>query len=53
LEQNNWTPGDLFDVPHDGKQGGLAWHIHGKPVISLIGNVAYLADGRSFIRTSR
>jgi hypothetical protein len=30
-----WTPGDLFDVPCDGKEGGLVWELAGKAVIRL------------------
>ena len=27
-----WSPGDLFDVPRSGRQGGLAWFLRGERV---------------------
>jgi hypothetical protein len=35
LEDYRWTPGNLFDVPYDGKQGGLAWLIKGSPAVAI------------------
>jgi hypothetical protein len=30
-----WTLGDLFDVPHDAKTGGLIWFLQGETVRAL------------------
>jgi hypothetical protein len=44
LNRLHWTPGNLFDVPHDGRQGGLAWFLHGEHVVAL-------GPGRAFTET--
>jgi hypothetical protein len=44
LNRLRWTPGNLFDVPHDGRQGGLAWFLHGEHVVAL-------GPGRAFTET--
>jgi hypothetical protein len=46
LDDYKWTPGDLFDVPHDGKHGGLAWFIRGSPVVAIGRDMAQTQDGR-------
>jgi len=48
-----WTPGDLFDVPYDGKRGGLAWFLAGDPVRSLGPEHAITTSGRVFDRGER
>ena len=30
-----WTPGDLFDLPRDGRRGGLLWFLEGEKVRAL------------------
>ena len=45
-----WTPGDLFDVPCDGVQGGLAWFLEGEDVRSLGPEHAVTRSGRAFDR---
>ncbi|MGB8901818.1 MAG: hypothetical protein WCC90_22390 [Methylocella sp.] len=45
-----WTPGDLFDVPCDGVQGGLAWFLEGEDVRSLGPEHAVTRSGRVFDR---
>jgi hypothetical protein len=45
-----WTPGDLFDVPHDAKPGGLIWFLQGEPVRALGHPHAITESGRSFVR---
>jgi hypothetical protein len=51
LDRLHWTPGDLFDVPHDGKQGGLAWFLRGEHVLALGPKRAFTETGRIFDRT--
>src|SRR5262249_54153051 len=46
LKNLGFVPGDLFDVPHDGRQGGLAWFKKGSPVLALGRGFANLGDGR-------
>jgi hypothetical protein len=45
-----WLPGDLFDVPRDGIQGGLAWFLEGEAVRSLGPEHAVMQSGRVFDR---
>jgi hypothetical protein len=45
-----WTPGDLFDVPHDGRMGGVAWFIGGETVRVLGPRRAVTDSGREFTR---
>jgi hypothetical protein len=33
--QFGWSPADLFDVPREGKQGGLIWFLRGDRVRAL------------------
>ncbi len=46
-----WMPGNLFDVPGDGKTGGLVWWLEGAAVRSLGLEHAIAAGGRVFDRT--
>jgi hypothetical protein len=46
LDEYRWRPGDIFDVPQDGKQGGLVWFIKGSPVLALGRQMAQTQDGR-------
>ena len=45
-----WAPDDLFDVPHDGKSGGLVWFIKGSPVTAIGHRMAQMQDGRIWLR---
>ena len=45
-----WRAGELFDVPRDGRLGGLAWQLRGARVEALEADHATLADGRQFVR---
>jgi hypothetical protein len=45
-----FTPGDIFDVSHDGKPGGLAWAMQGNLVMALGPGRAQLQDGRIWRR---
>jgi hypothetical protein len=45
-----WTPGELFDVPRDGRPGGLVWQLKGERVDALGEDRARLADGRTIKR---
>lgn len=47
-----WTPGDLFDVPRDGR-GGLVWSLQGEAVRALGPEHAITTSGRVFDRTGR
>lgn len=46
-----WTPGDLFDMPGDGKTGGLLWWLSGEAVRSLGPEHAIAVSGGVFDRT--
>ena len=46
LDEYRWPPGDLFDVPHDGKPGGLIWAIKGSPVVAIGRDMAHTEAGR-------
>ena len=46
----HWRAGDLFDVPRDGRPGGLAWQLKGESVASLGDGHACLKDGRTIRR---
>jgi hypothetical protein len=48
-----WTVGDLFDVPRDGKLGGLVWFLNGDSVRSLGPEHAVTESGRVFDRSMR
>jgi hypothetical protein len=41
-----FMPGDMLDIPRDGKEGGLAWFMRGTPVMALGKGMAQLRDGR-------
>jgi hypothetical protein len=43
-----WTPG--FDVPRDGRPGGLVWQLKGERVDALGEDRAWLEDGRTIKR---
>jgi hypothetical protein len=45
-----WTPGDLFDVPRDGKPGGLVWFLGGESVQAIGPRRMVTQDGRVFNR---
>jgi hypothetical protein len=45
-----WTPGEWFDVPRDGRQGGLVWQLKGERVDALGDDRARLEDGRAIKR---
>ena len=46
-----WTAGDLFEVPREGRPGGLIWQAKGEHVEALGADHARLADGRTIIRS--
>jgi hypothetical protein len=50
-ETMQWTAGELFDVPRDGRAGGLAWQLKGELVDALGEDRARLADGRTIPRS--
>jgi hypothetical protein len=50
LVRLGWVRGDLFDVPREGKTGGLAWAIKGGFVVTLGPERVFLQDGRIFDR---
>ena len=45
-----WTAGDLFDVPRDGKPGGLVWFLGGESVQANGPRRMVTQDGRVFNR---
>jgi hypothetical protein len=45
-----WTAGDLFDVPRDGKPGGLVWFLGGESVQAIGPRRMVMQDGRVFNR---
>ena len=49
-EEMQWTAGDLFDVPREGRAGGLVWRLGGERVEALGPDHARLADGRTIGR---
>ena len=42
-----WTAGDLFDVPHEGRARGLLWQLRGERVEALDATQARVTDGRT------
>jgi hypothetical protein len=50
LVRQGWQPGDLFDVPHHDRQGGLVWFLRGRWVAALGQFRAVLDDGRVYDR---
>jgi hypothetical protein len=50
VDEYRWTPGDLFDVPHDDTHGGLVWFIKGSPVVAIGRAMAQTQDGRIWRR---
>jgi len=47
-----WTPADQFDVPRDGRPGGLVWFLNGEAVRALGPSSMKRAFGRDFERIS-
>jgi len=45
-----WSTGDLFDVPREGRPGGLIWRLRGERVEALGWDNARLSDGRTIMR---
>lgn len=45
-----WSAGDLFDVPHGSRSGGLVWRLGGVRVEALGPDHARLGDGREVMR---
>ena len=43
-----WTAGELFDVPRDGKPGGLIWFIEGERIEAFGEQLARTDSGRIF-----
>jgi hypothetical protein len=50
-ETMQWTASELFDVPNEGRPGGLIWQIKGERVDALGEHCARLADGRTILRS--
>jgi hypothetical protein len=48
-----WTAGELFDVPRDGRPGGLVWQLKGERVGTLGEDGARLTHGRMIKRQVR
>ena len=48
-----WSAGDLFDVPRDGRPSGLIWRARGERVEALGADHARLADGRTILRSEK
>ena len=48
-----WMAGELFDVPHDGRPGGLVWQLKGERVGTLGEDRARLTHGRMIKRQVR
>jgi hypothetical protein len=45
-----WSTGELFDAPREGRLGGLLWQLRGERVNALGEDRARLADGRTIER---
>lgn len=45
-----WTAGELFDVPRDGRPGGVVWRLKSKRVTALSEHRARFNDGRTLRR---
>lgn len=45
-----WDARDLFDVPRQGRSGGLVWQLRGERVGALGEDHARLSDGRTIER---
>jgi len=45
-----WSAGSLFDLPREGRPGGLVWQLRGECVNALGEHRARLADGRTIER---
>jgi hypothetical protein len=45
-----WMPGDLFNVPSDGRRGGLVWFLRGEGVNQIGIDYAQTTSGRVFKR---
>jgi hypothetical protein len=50
-ETMQWTPGELFDAPRNGRPCGFAWQLKGQHVDALGEHRARLADGRTILRS--
>jgi hypothetical protein len=48
--QLGWTAGELFDVPRDGRPGGLIWFIQGERIEAFGPQHARTDGGRTFDR---
>jgi hypothetical protein len=47
-----WSAGELFDRPREGKPGGILWQLKGDRVEALGADHVRLSDGRVIARTS-
>jgi hypothetical protein len=45
-----WTPDELFDVPREGRPGGLVWRLAGERVEALGADHVRLGNGRRIMR---
>ena len=45
-----WSAGELFDLPRDGRPGGLVWQLQGERVEALGADHVRLGDGRTVER---
>jgi hypothetical protein len=48
-----WTTADLFNVPRDGRAGGLVWFLAGQAVRALGPEHAVTTSGRVFDRSNQ
>jgi hypothetical protein len=47
-----WTVADLFDVPREGRRGGLIWFLRNEPIVAFGPEHARTEGGRVFDRNS-
>jgi hypothetical protein len=45
-----WSAGELFDIPREGKPGGIVWQLKGERVDALGADHVRLSDGRVIAR---
>jgi hypothetical protein len=53
IDEYRWAPGDLFDVPRDGRPDGVIWFIKGSPVVAVGRGMVQCQDGRIWRRAAR
>jgi len=48
----HWSAGELFDLPREGRPGGIVWRLKGERVDALGADHVRLSDGRVIARAS-